>query len=127
MMRRYRGPRPLRGRAFSALAAVLLGGCASAKYIQTGPSAAARADDCNIEVFASKAPDREYEELGILEGEGSWGADSLEDVLPKMKVEACRAGGDAIIMGSARKFVDSVDDTTLDVTATVIRWTGQPR
>ena len=105
------------------LAMMLLGGCASAKFIKTGPSVAAKADDCNIEVFTSKLPDREYEELGIIEGEGSLGADTMEKILPKMKLEACRAGGDAIIIKSSQKYVGDSSDETLSVTATVVRWT----
>jgi hypothetical protein len=109
--------------AVLALAAmVLLGGCASAKFIRTGPAVAAKPDDCHIEIFSSKLPDRDYEELGILEGEGMLGADTLEEVLPKMKQEACRAGGDAIILKSSQKTYDG-EDQSLNVTATVIRWT----
>ena len=105
------------------LAMVLLGGCASAKFIRTGPSVAAKPDDCHIEIFSSKLPDREYEELGILEGEGFLGGDTLEMILPKMKREACRAGGDAIILKSYQKYVDDSSDENLNVTATVVRWT----
>ena len=53
------------------------------------------------------------------------GADTLEKVLPKMKQEACKAGGDAIILGSSQKTVDiyeDLGDDQLNVTATVIRW-----
>ena len=99
--------------------------CASAKFIATGASYPARANDCPIEVFSSKLPDREYEELGVIEGEGSFGFDTLEKILPKMKREACKAGGDAIILTSRQKsadiFEDSGDDQ-LNITATVIRW-----
>ena len=105
--------------ALSAI--VLLGGCSSAKFIKTGTSMAAKADGCDIEVFNSKLPDREYEELGIIEGEGFFGSDTLEKVLPKMKIEACRAGGDAIILKPGQKYFDGLDDK-LNVTATVIRW-----
>ncbi|MFC1683697.1 hypothetical protein ACFL0G_05795 [Candidatus Zixiibacteriota bacterium] len=121
-----RRKRSRRGRftpvVWALLAMVLLGGCASAKFIRTGPSVTAKPDDCHIEIFSSKLPDREYEELGILEGEGFLGADSLEEVLPKMKQEACRAGGDAIILKSSQKSFDG-EDTNLNVTATVVRWT----
>jgi hypothetical protein len=105
-----------------ALSAImLLSGCASAKFIKTGTSAAVKSDDCTIEIFSSKLPDREYEELGIIEGKGSFGSDTLEKVLPKMKQEACRAGGDAIIIKPSQKYYDGFDDK-LHVTATVIRW-----
>ena len=106
--------------ALSAL--VLLEGCASAKFIKTGPAMPAKPDDCDIEIFTSKLPDREYEELGIIEGDTYFGADSLEEVLPKMKREACRAGGDAIILKSTQKTVED-DISNLNVIATVVRWT----
>lgn len=110
-----------------ALFAVLLlaSGCSSAKFIPTGPSYDARTDNCHIQVFSSKQPEREYEELGILEGEGSWGEDTLGKILPKMKRKAYRAGGDAIILMTNQKTVIAWDDTSdekLYVTATVIRW-----
>ena len=105
--------------ALSAL--MLLGGCSSAKFIKTGTSMAAKADGCDIAVFNSKPPDRKYEELGIIEGKGSFGSDTLEKVLPKMKLEACRAGGDAIILTPGQKYSDDLGDK-LNVTATVIRW-----
>ena len=53
--------------------------------------------------------------------EGFFGSDTLEKVLPKMKIEACRAGGDAIILKPGQKYFDGLDDK-LNVTATVIRW-----
>ncbi len=99
--------------------------CASAKFISTGSSYSPRADDCPIEVFSSKLPDQEYEELGVIEGEGSLGFDTLEKVLPKMKREACKAGGDAIILMSSQKSVDIYKDGSddqLNVMATVVRW-----
>jgi hypothetical protein len=102
---------------------MLLGGCATAKFIKTGPSFPAKPDDCEIEVFSSKIPDREYEELGLLEGEGFLGSDSMEMILPKMKREACRAGGDAIILKTYQKVGDDTFDDNLNVTATVIKWT----
>ncbi len=105
------------------LSMALFGGCASAKFIETGPSFDAKPDNCHIEVFHSKLPDRDYLELGILEGEGFLFGDTLEKVLPKMKEKACRAGGDGIILISSQKFIDRHDDENLIVSATVIRWT----
>jgi len=107
-----------------ALVVALITGCASARYIQTGMSLPPKPDDCDIEVFSSKLPERDYDELGIIEGEGSFGADSLEDVLPKMMIEACRAGGDALILNSSDRFSTDVDDTRLAAMATVVRWTN---
>lgn len=104
------------------LAMIFLGGCASAKFIETGPQSPAKEDDCPIEVFSSKTPDRDYEELGIIEGSGFLGGDTMSKVLPKMKQKACQAGGDAIILNESQKFMDRFDDQKLNVTATVIRW-----
>ena len=97
-------------------------GCTSAKFIQTGQSYTSKPDDCVIEVFSTKLPDREYEELGLLEGEGFLGGDTMEMILPKLKAEACKAGGDAIILKSAQKYVNDMDDENMHVTATVIKW-----
>lgn len=97
-------------------------GCATANFIQTGPSYTSKPDDCAIEVFSSKLPEREYEELGLLEGEGFLGGDTMEKILPKLKAEACKAGGDAIILQSAQKYVNDIDDENMHVTATVIKW-----
>jgi hypothetical protein len=102
----------------------IVAGCASAKYIPTGKTYPAKRADCELEVFSSKAPDRPYEEIGIIEGEGSLGMDSLEEVLPKMIEEACLAGGDALILTSSQKAVTfSGDDEELHAVATVIVWT----
>lgn len=112
--------------SIAAVLIITILSCASAKFIATGSSYPARPDDCPIEVFSSKLPDREYEELGVIEGEGSFGHDTLEKILPKMKREACKAGGDAIILTSRQKSADVFDDSgdeQLNVTATVIRWT----
>lgn len=110
------------------IAALISTGCSSAKFIKTGSAYPARPDDCDIQVFSSKLPDREYEELGIIEGEGSMGADTLEKILPKMLREACRAGGDAIILTSTQKSIDvqfykEGSDEQMNVVATVVRWT----
>ena len=109
--------------AYSLCAIVVTGGCLSATFVPTSGAYPARASDCDIEVFSSAVPDREYEEIGIVEGEGSaWKAD-LEDVLPKLKEEGCRAGGDALIMESSDTFSQGRDGIrTQRISATVIRW-----
>ena len=112
-------------RLVSCLATIVVaGGCVSATFIPTQSAAYPSKDrHCNIEVFSSAVPDREYEEIGIVEGEGSaWKAD-LEDVLPKLKEEGCRAGGDALIMESSDTFSQGRDGIrTQRISATVIRW-----
>jgi len=106
----------------SALAAG--GACASATFVPTGGAYAPKSVDCDIQVFSSAAPDRPYEEMGIVEGEGSWWKADLEDVLPKLKEEACLAGGDGIIMQSTDTFSEGRDGVRVQrVSATVIRWT----
>lgn len=100
----------------------LIGCIASAKFIKTGPSADAKSNDCYIEIFNSKVPEREYYELGILEGEGIFGLASVEQVLPKLKEKACQAGGDAIIIKTVQKYVDDSDDEKIHIIATVIKW-----
>ncbi len=109
--------------AYSLCAIVVTGGCLSATFVPTSGAYPARASDCDIEVFSSAVPDREYEEIGIVEGEGSaWKAD-LEDVLPKLNEEGCRAGGDALIMESSDTFSQGRDGIrTQRISATVIRW-----
>ena len=102
---------------------VAAGGCASATFVPTQGAYPSKGRYCEIEVFSSAVPDREYEEIGIVEGEGSaWKAD-LEDVLPKLKEEGCRAGGDALIMESSDTFSQGRDGIrTQRISATVIRW-----
>lgn len=97
----------------------LIGCGAYTKFIKTGTSMPAKMDDCPIEVFNSNLPERKYDELGILEGDGS---DTFEDVLPKLIQEACRAGGDAIIIKTIQKYVYDSDKSLIHVTATVIMW-----
>ena len=106
---------------------VVAGGCVSATFIPTRSVAYPSKDrNCDIEVFSSAVPDREYEEIGIVEGEGSAWKSDLEDVLPKLKEEACLAGGDALIMQSSDTFSQGRDGIrTQRISATVIRWTTE--
>ncbi len=98
-------------------------GCGpSTNFIKTGPSMAAKSNNCLIEVFNSKVPERKYQELGVLESEGEFGYDSFEKILPKLKEEACRNGGDAIIIKTIQKYVDNSNNEKMYVTATVIKW-----
>ena len=129
--RSARARRPWLGLLMLCPVFAILVGCATATFVPTGDRYTAKPEDCAIQVFSSKLPDRGYEEIGILEGKGSLGKSSLENVLPKMKNEACLVGGDAIILGSSQmntRVVGSVENGNissqeeLNVTATVIRW-----
>lgn len=110
-----------------SLAALAVGsGCVSATFVPTGGTYPAKAPDCEIQVFSSAVPDRDYEEMGIVEGEGSWWKSNLEDVLPRLKEEACLAGGDALILGSNDTFTEGDDGIRVQrITATVIHWTRE--
>jgi len=103
---------------------VVSGGCVSATFIPTQAAAyPPRSSSCEIEVFSSAVPDREYEEIGIVEGEGSAWKSGLEDILPKIMGEGCLAGGDALIIQSSDTFSEGKDGMTVQrISATVIRW-----
>ena len=107
-MKKVKGLLPI---AFCIPALVLVGGCVGATFVRTGAAYPAKASNCVIEVFSAELPDREYEELGIVEGEGSlWKAD-MEDMMPLLKEETCLAGGDALILHSAQRYVTGDDGT----------------
>ena len=102
----------------------VLGGCVTATFVPTvGTAYPARPVDCELEIFSSAIPDREYEEIGIVEAEGSaWNSD-LEDVLPAMREEACLAGGDGIILQRGDTFTEGDDGMRVQrIIATVFRW-----
>ena len=103
---------------------VVSGGCVSATFIPTQAAAyPPRSSSCEIEVFSSAVPDREYEEIGIVEGEGSAWKSGLEDILPKIMGEGCLAGGDALIIQSSDTFSEGKDGIRVQrISATVIRW-----
>ena len=110
-------------KGFVLMSVVAASGCVTANFVPTGASYAPRAPDCRIEVFSSSLPERPYEELGIIEGEGSaWKAD-MEDVLPLLKEEACLAGGDAIILNPGQRYATGEEGMeNLYSFSTVIRW-----
>jgi hypothetical protein len=118
-------PRLLRV-GFCLSAVVVAGGCVSATFVPTRGVYPSKGRYCEIEVFSSAAPDREYEEIGIVEGEGNWWKARLEDVLPKLVEEGCLAGGDAIIMQSNDMFSEGeAGIRTQRISATVIRWKAE--
>ena len=100
----------------------------SATFIPTQSAAYPSKDrHCNIEVFSSAVPDREYEEIGIVEGEGSAWKSDFEDILPKLMGEGCSAGGDALIIQSSDTFSERREMgqdviRVQRISTTVIRW-----
>jgi hypothetical protein len=117
-------PRRLLGLVSCLATIVVSGGCVSATFIPTQAAAyPSRSSSCEIEVFSSAVPDREYEEIGIVEGEGSAWKSGLEDILPKIMGEGCLAGGDALIIQSNDTFSEGRDGMKVQrISATVIRW-----
>ena len=82
---------------------------------------------CEIEVISSGVPEgKGYEELGIVEAEGSAWKSDLEDLLPKMMEEGCLAGGDALIILSSDTYSEGRDGTAVQgMSATGIRGTTE--
>ena len=108
---------------------VLAGGCVNATFIPTQSTVyPPKGMYCEIEVISSGVPEgKRYEELGIVEAEGSAWKSDLEDVLPKMMEEGCLAGGDALIMRSSDTYSSGGRDgvPVQRISATVIRWTTE--
>jgi hypothetical protein len=106
---------------------LMLGACVQAQFVQTSRSVyPPRAPDCDMEVFATGVPDHPYEEIGIVEGEGDWWKSDLADVLPRLKEEACLAGGDALVLGESDRYAQGEEGIpVLRTQAVVIRWVGR--
>jgi hypothetical protein len=104
-------------------ACLAVAGCVNAWYVPTGARYPAKARDCDIEVYASGLPAREYEEIALLEGEGNLWKAELRDILPKLKEQACLAGGDAIILNPPQRYAEGEQGSPrMYASATVIRW-----
>ena len=104
---------------------VLAGGCVSATFVPTQrTSYPPRSMYCEIEVISTGVPEgKRYQELGIVEAEGSAWKSDLEDVLPKMMQEGCLAGGDALIIQSSDTYTEGREGIPVQrISATVIRW-----
>ena len=105
---------------------VLAGGCVNATFIPTQSTAyPSKGMYCEIEVISSGVPEgKRYEELGIVEAEGSAWKSDLEDVLPQMREAGGLAGGDALIMRSSDTYSSGGRDgvPVQRISATVIRW-----
>ena len=108
-----------------ALLALLSSACVGAHYVPSaGQAYPPREKDCEIAVYSTQLPEREYEEIGFVEGEGSHWKSDLGDLLPKLKEQACLAGGDAIVLEYQEKYIAGHDDPypVLHSVATVLRW-----
>ena len=104
---------------------VLAGGCVSATFVPTQRTTyPPRSMYCEIEVISTGVPEgKRYQELGIVEAEGSAWKSDLEDVLPKMMQEGCLAGGDALIIQSSDTYTEGREGIPVQrISATVIRW-----
>ena len=85
-----KSPRLLRRGSFLAVI-VLTGGCVSATFVPTQSTPyPPRGMYCEIEVISTGVPEgKRFQELGIVEAEGSAWKSDLEDLLPKMMQEGC--------------------------------------
>ena len=104
---------------------VLAGGCVSATFVPTQSTPyPPRGMYCEIEVISTRVPEgKRYQELGIVEAEGSAWKSDLEDLLPKMMQEGCLAGGDALIIQSSDTYTEGREGIPVQrISATVIRW-----
>ena len=104
---------------------VLAGGCVSATFVPTQSTPyPPRGMYCEIEVISTGVPEgKRFQELGIVEAEGSAWKSDLEDLLPKMMQEGCLAGGDALIILSSDTYSEGRDGIPVQrISATVIRW-----
>ena len=104
---------------------VLAGGCVSATFVPTQSTPyPPRGMYCEIEVISTRVPEgKRYQELGIVEAEGSAWKSDLEDLLPKMMQEGCLAGGDSLIILSSDTYSEGRDGIPVQrISATVIRW-----
>lgn len=112
-----------RGLGWGSPVLLALGACVNTTYVPTGVAYPPRGLSCELEIFSSALPDREYEELGIIEGEGSFWKADMEDLIPKLREEACQAGGDGLILHSAQRYASGEEGIENMYTfATVIRW-----
>jgi hypothetical protein len=116
-------PRRMGPVLFFLVASLASVACVNATFVPTGAAYAPKPVDCAIEVFSASQPDRRYEEIGILEGEGSFWKADMDDLIPKLREEACLAGGDAIILQSAHRYATGEEGVeNMYAFATVIRW-----
>ena len=104
---------------------VLAGGCVSATFVPTQSTPyPPRGMYCEIEVISTGVPEgKRYQELGIVEAEGSAWKSDLEALFPMMMQEGCLAGGDALIILSSDTYSEGRDGIPVQrISATVIRW-----
>ena len=107
------------------LASVAASSCLNANYVPLSNDVyPARPADCELEIFSAALPERPFDEIGVIEGEGSWWKSDLGDILPRLREEACLAGGHGLILGGEERFNagENNDIPVLRRTASVIRW-----
>lgn len=103
---------------------MLTSGCIQTRYASiSSQSYTSKPKNCEIEVFVTTLPDRDYIEIGIVEAKATLWKSDIQDILPKLRERACEEGGDAIIMGESDTFAEGEDGVeTQKTSATVIRW-----
>ncbi|NNF03818.1 MAG: hypothetical protein HKN17_05065 [Rhodothermales bacterium] len=103
---------------------ILTSGCIQTRFAATtSQSYTAKPANCDIEVFITTLPDRDYIEIGIVEAKATLWKSDIQDILPKLRERACEEGGDAIILGESDTWAEGEDGIETQKTqATVIRW-----
>jgi hypothetical protein len=111
----------------------VLSACAIAPRITFVPKisdlAPAKPATCEIAVFRDGRPDRPFTELGVINFHREWhralgGKQTVAAALPQIKMRACRAGADAVMLRVTEE--RRLEWAMLHVAATVIRFEAVP-
>lgn len=106
----------MRSVLLAGLIALALGGCVSAnvtRYRTLEPKASAE----EVAVYTARLPDREFEEVGLIEVEGAK-VSSYPELVKRAQKEGAKIGADAIIVSrrpisGAAAVVSEVGDATM--------------
>lgn len=108
------------------LIGVMLGSCAStqSRFVPLGQVYPARAEDCEIEVFKTGAPSKEFIRVSRIDvhlEKTHFIRSGLDDALPELKKQACLSGAEAVIEIEERT-TSYLETRIYHVTATGIRY-----
>lgn len=108
------------------LIGVMLGSCASAqsRFVPLGQVYSARAEDCEIEVFKTGVPSKEFFRVSRIDvhlEKTHFIRSGFDDALPELKKQACLSGAEALIEIEERT-TSYLETRIYHVTATGIRY-----
>ena len=109
------------------LTALSLTSCSSqSRYTMLVPTHLSKPSDCDVEVFRTGYPSKEFVRISRIDvhiERTYFVRSNFDDVLPKLKKEACESGADAIIEIQERSANINLDETNIyHVTATGIKY-----